>query len=235
MILDEKFLESFKPLLNHYKKVMVQEPNIKEILNIIGDKFEPSYFPQNLNEGYYKELDTIDRMLHMKVEEYRKLRQIMELSEKDLVLDFGSGLALLGMMYHKTVKNFYCYDPNEIVRNLVKKIDTENKINYITDLESYKFDKIFCRNVIGEYYHADKVIDLFKKFYHILNNQGRIAFNFHTPQSPYFVQLSRHSKNFIQSSLSNLGFNNIIFGSDTYQPECVVFKNLPVDKSKESN
>ena len=201
---DQKFLLQHTDLLNHYKTKLLRNPNKDKILSIIGDNFDPSYFPHDLNEGYYKNLDTIDRMMHMKLEEYRILSKVMEIAPNDIILDFGSGFALLGMMYGKQVKKFYCFDTDEKIRTLVKTVDPD--INYIKDISKYKFTKIFCRNVIGEYYHGKDAIDLFKKFFDILEPGGRIAFNFHTPQSPYFPHLGRHTVDFVKSNLLEIGY-----------------------------
>lgn len=205
-----------------------QSDHREDILRMLGfhrDFFD--FFPKN-----YVNIDTdadiVPMMVDVKLSECRSIFKLINFDQNDKVLDYGSGIGLLGILLNDKCSQIDLYEPIDFMKDMVNKIvDEYPNVKIVDDCYEKKYDKIFCRAVIGEFNGIkthQQLIDLFENFYKMLNKNGCLCFNFHRQDGPsVHHSISQYQPNYIEQIVKQAGFSKFFNSSHTHKTECLAF------------
>ena len=219
-------------LENQYKKILSENNQFNSVMKMLG--FDPAgmkFFPQDYLENNAifdtnQKIDIVATILKNKTIEAEILLKLVSFDNKDKILDYGSGICLLGIMCSPLVHKVDLYEPIDFMRNTFEKLTKfYQNISFIDKING-PYHKIFCRAIIGEFEGARKTNELknlFGQFYTSLESKGLLIFNFHrtdieTP-SPGAYDLD-----FIKNLVLQAGFSNFSHSKKSFKWECVAIK-----------
>ena len=199
----------------------------EDILRMLGfhnDFFE--YFPKNYIKDHN---DIVPVMLDIKMSECKSIFQIVNFTKDDSVLDYGSGIGLIGILLSEKCKKIDLFEPVDFMKDMISQIVNDySNIQAISKLNNEKYDKILCRAVLGEFEGIKNVIELKKlltKFYKILNEDGCLCFNFHRKNGPeVHHSITRYDADQIEHMIKQIGFKKFFRSNRTHKTECLAFK-----------
>ena len=199
----------------------------EDILRMLGfhkDFFE--YFPKNYIKDHQ---DIVPIMIDIKMSESQSIFQIVNFKKDDSVLDYGSGIGLIGILLSEKCKKINLFEPVDFMKDMISEIVHDySNIDIISKFNNEKYDKILCRAVIGEFEGIKDVIELkqlLTKFYKILNEDGCLCFNFHRKDGPnVHHSITQYDAGQIEHMVKQIGFKKFFRSNQTHKTECLAYK-----------